>query len=173
MKSRCSMLFQLLTYAGLTSITGCAEPPITTDMLYVEEFSCLSGVLSPSLPESKTELLNLDKILHSQNAETHNLAMGSISYQFYQFDGLEVIIAEDSSQPEKYWLSSLQIYGKKWAPLTPLKIGDSMTTILTHLPARFQTLEAIPLHLGGDTDALYIKQENGVITGLSYSCYTG
>lgn len=162
----------ILTLAVL-ALTSCNQLPISSEPLYVEEFTCLAGPLSLDLPPNKNELLKLDKVLDSKTVETTNYLEGPVYYRLYQFEGMEIIIAEDPGRPEIYWLSSVKIFERKWATISPLRVGESIDKIKKHLPSRYQNLDAIPLNIGGDTEQLIIVQENGVITEIIYHCYTG
>lgn len=161
---RCIFLTPALL-AFLTTYSIAAEQPRE---VIVPGFSCHSGKYAVKLPRSLNKLRHIAKL---EAEKSPRKEVGWEHYRVLNFQGLEIGITIDTLS-DQYALEHVEITGSQWNIAGPLRIGAAAREVFDPLRNEWST-DGIGKLWGPGPEAVLITIKNGLISQISYSCYTG
>lgn len=78
-----------------------------------------------------------------------------------------------SNEPQRYLLISLEVTGSDWNLTGPFKVGDSVSIVRGILGVVAKDDSELSQPYGSEGGTVTFDQANGLISRISYECYTG
>ncbi|MCG2586159.1 hypothetical protein [Massilia sp. TS11] len=143
--------------------TAGAEP------VYLPTFACVGGPQGMKLPADARQLSTLGKLQRHARAEDEP----GTYRELLVFDGLTLNLIRFSAEPARMLLVSADISHPRWNRLLPFALGQPLAQARATLGPAAQTDTGLTHAYGSEAGALRLVSAGGVLTRLSYSCYTG
>lgn len=157
-----------LTSGLLAFLTTCSIAAETPREVIVRGFSCHSGKYALKLPKSLKKLRHIAKL---EAEKSPRKDVGWEQYRELYFQGLEIGITIDALS-DQYALEHVEITRAQWNIAGPLRIGSTAREVFDPL-RKVLTTDGIVKVWGPGPEAILITIKNGLISQVSYSCYTG
>lgn len=162
------MRSRFLTSALFVLLTTYSMAAETPREVIVPGFSCHSGKYAVKLPKSLKKLRNIAKL---EAEKSPRKEVGWEQYRELSFQGLEIGITMDATS-DQYALENVEITGSQWNIAGPLRIGATAKDVFETLRKEWSTNGILKLW-GPGPEAILVTIKNGLISQVSYSCYTG
>lgn len=162
-----SVIALLLTLASAGSSVHAQET------VYLEAIRCIGGPYGLQLPSDLRQLRVMAPLLREEVVEVEHADGYTVTRKTLYFEGLELGIADFSNDPSKWMLTHAELSGAKWNHRSPFKLGQPVSRAHSLLGAAAKGDGGLKRSYGGDGDSLEIRSSAGLVTGVSYRCYSG
>lgn len=160
--------------AWLTSLASAAhaQPP-GSETVYLESVRCVGGPFGLMLPQDLRQVRALGKLIREQVAEVERWDGYTATRKTLFFEGLELGVVEFSNDPAALMLTHAVVIGAQWSGLTPFKPGLAVQTARKLFGASANGDPGLRKVYAGDGDSVQVASAGGVVTRVTYQCFSG
>lgn len=157
---------------ALVSATVCATA-LAEDTVYDPSIRCIGGPYGLQLPTDAATIRSMGKLLREEVAEVEQWEGYTATRTTLYFDGLELGVIELSNDPLALMVTRAVVTNAKWNRIMPFKIRQPVSAARRLLGKSAKDDAGLRKIYGGDVDAVQFHTASGLVTGVSYSCYSG
>ena len=139
---------------------------------YVGTFRCDRPPLGLKLPPTYRALRKLAPIEAEQVIDAEETDGADIERRFISFKGLELALILFADEPDRYLVEVAVVTAPHWRFTGPLHVGLSVEAARQ----RLRHVRAVPdraLGFGSEGGNVTLKQAQGKVVEIAYSCYVG
>lgn len=167
-----SMRHPVLVLA-VTLAYGAASSAAQDTTTYHEEVRCVGGRLGLALPSDLRALKKLGTLKREEIDEVEQWDGYTTTRKTYYFFGLTLGVVEFSNDPAAFGVTFAEISHPSWNDLTPFKLQRQVSESAQWIGKPAQADPGLQRIYASEGDSLRIKSKSGVVTGVSYQCYSG
>lgn len=172
MRSQWSFHTGLALFALSLLAAGVPAGAVEPQRVGLPGFSCQSGKYGASLPATLPALRKLGRLQAEDPGEVQQWDDYHTTESVLRFDGLTVMVVTFSNDPDRYHLALLEVSSPRWRVSAPLRIGQPAGKILRELGVPSAPLSG-EWRFAGESDALVLAVRDGLLSRITYDCYTG
>jgi hypothetical protein len=140
---------------------------------FVESLRCVGGPFGMQLPLDARQIRSIGPLVRETVAEVEPWEGYTATRKTLHFEGLELGVIVFSNDPSRLMITSAEVSSPKWNTRLPFKIRQPISAALARLGEHAQGDESLKQTYASEGDALRFRTADGLVVGLSYSCYSG
>jgi hypothetical protein len=141
--------------------------------VFVEGLHCAGGRFGLVMPSDLRTLKNLGKITREEVSEVEQWDNYKATRKVIHFEGMTVGLIEFSNDPTRYMLTSADLTGPTWNRISPFKLRQLVSQAALVLGEHAKFDPGLRHTYGSENDSVKIQSTNGIVTRVSYACYSG
>jgi hypothetical protein len=173
--NKCFNLSTLKQQFVVVALTVTLSSPCTyaQDSYSLDAMNCVGGKFGLVLPKNAKKLPLLGKLLDEEVTEVERWEGHIATRKTLHFDGLELGIVQIANEPMRVMITHASVTKPRWNHLVPFKLGSAVNSVKVMLGAAADGDEELKRIYRGETDEVQFETQSGVLSGVSYSCYSG
>jgi hypothetical protein len=141
--------------------------------VFVEAFHCVGGRFGLALPSDFRTLKKLSKVLREEVGDVEQWEGYTATRKTLHFDGLALGVVEFSNDPARFMVTSAVLTSPSWNRLSPFKLRRPVPEAVSLLGEYANSDPGLRRTYGGESDSVKIQSSGGIVTGVTYECYSG
>lgn len=158
--------------AALAATLACTSAP-AQEYAYVEPVHCIGGPFGLNLPRDARKIRSMGRLLSETVAEVEHWDGYTATRKTLAFDGLDLGIIELSNDPSTLMVTHADVSSPRWNHLLPVRIGEPAAAAHKLLGEAAKDDKDLTRVYGGDADGVQFRTQAGLITRVTYQCYSG
>lgn len=154
----------------VSSVSICA---FGQEHVYVEAIRCVGGPFGMKLPKDARKVRSMARLIREAVSEVERWDGYTVTRKTLYFDGLELGVIDISNDPASLMVTHADITSAKWNHLLPFKIRQPVSVARSVLGGLAKDDAALSRSYSSDGDSVQFRTSNGLVVGVSYSCYSG
>ena len=160
-------------FLALALAVGTCGASAQEDSVFVEGLSCLGGRYGLVMPGDFRTLKKLSKVLREELGEVEQWDGYTATRKTLHFEGLELGVVEFTNDPARYMVTSAKLTSPSWNRLSPFKLRRPVAEAAQILGDIAKPDPGLRRTYGSESDNLKIQTSGGIVTGVTYECYSG
>lgn len=162
---------QVLAAAALLLLAS--SPSAQEPSVLVEEVRCVGGRLGLAMPSDLRTLKKLSKVLREEVGEVERWEGYTATRKTLHFEGMSLGIIEFSNDPARYMVTFAELTSPTWNRLSPFKLRRPVTEAAALLGAPAKEDPGLKRTYSSESENLKIESSSGIVTRVTYECYSG
>ncbi len=164
----CRQLFPVVAL-WISSQAAAGQAPTA----FVADLHCVGGPYGLSLPKDLRVLKQMSAVLREETEEVEQWDGYTATRKTLHFDGMRLGIIEFSNEPARYAVTSADLTKVDWNRISPFKLGRPGADAAARLGAAAKGDPELRRTYLSESDSVELKLSAGVLTRITYACYSG
>jgi len=143
------------------------------DSVFVQAVQCVGGPYGLSLPTDARKVRKLGKVLREEVSEVEQADGYTATRKTIYFSGMSLGIIEFSNDASRLMITFADITSPEWNRITPFKVRDPVSKARLQLGDAAKSDPDLRKSYASESDSVQFQSSNGILMGVSYSCYSG
>jgi hypothetical protein len=166
------------TVAVLVALSGALNllPGISSaapESVYVQSVQCVGGRYGLALPTDARKIRTLGRVQREEIDEVEQGDGYTATRKTIHFAGLRLGVVEFSNDPSRLMVTFADLTSPEWNRISPFKLRKPVSDARALLGEAASNDPELKKSYESESDGVQIQSSNGVVMGVSYSCYSG
>ena len=141
--------------------------------VFVDGIQCVGGRFGLTMPSDLRTLKKLGRILREEVSEVEQWDNYKATRKVIHFEGMAVGLIEFSNDPARLIVTAADLTSPTWNRISPLKLRLPVSEAALVLGEHAQSDPDLLRTYQSENDSVKIHATNGIVTRVSYACYSG
>jgi hypothetical protein len=139
----------------------------------IDDIYCVGGRFGLMLPQDIRAVKRMSKLRREEISEIEKWDGYTATRKTLYFDGLALGVIEFSNDPARYLLTSADLMNSSWNRISQFKLRKPAAEAVKLIGERARLDPELNRTYGGESDSVQFQTSAGVLTRVTYSCYSG
>jgi len=144
-----------------------------SESTFVQSIQCVGGPYGLLLPTDARKLRKLGKVLREEVSEVEEGDGYTATRKTLHFAGMSLGIVEFSNDASRLMVTFADLTSPEWSRISPFKLRKPVSDARALLGEAAAKDPDLKKSYGSESDSIQFQTSNGVVMGVSYSCYSG
>jgi hypothetical protein len=144
-----------------------------SESTFVQSIQCVGGPFGLSLPSDARTLRRLGKVLREEVSEVEEGDGYKAIRKTIHFEGMSLGVVEFTNDASRLMVTFADITSPQWNRIIPFKLRKPVAEARAVLGSVAGKDPDLKKSYASESDSVQFQSSNGVLVGVSYSCYSG